>query len=64
MDRYFRISIHVPREGHDGLLVSSIMPTKQISIHVPREGHDNLRVALHLEGGISIHVPREGHDPP
>ena len=34
-----RISIHVPREGHDprrGLFP----PRRGISIHVPREGHD------------------------
>ena len=33
------ISIHVPREGHDGLL-SVGRVSCGISIHVPREGHD------------------------
>ena len=34
------ISIHVPREGHD--LVVLVQPRGElvISIHVPREGHD------------------------
>ena len=33
------ISIHVPREGHDQILVNRRRRT-HISIHVPREGHD------------------------
>ena len=33
------ISIHVPREGHDGLCHVSAL-YQVISIHVPREGHD------------------------
>ena len=57
------ISIHVPREGHDGV-VRGDHAKSRISIHVPREGHDfssnkgeDFRRVL-----ISIHVPREGHD--
>ena len=34
-----RISIHVPREGHDRALCAC-RPVRPISIHVPREGHD------------------------
>ena len=39
MKENYPISIHVPREGHDGF---SNLPTINfiISIHVPREGHD------------------------
>ena len=33
------ISIHVPREGHDGVVMSELR-SEAISIHVPREGHD------------------------
>ena len=35
-----KISIHVPREGHDSGLVSIYNKNIYISIHVPREGHD------------------------
>ena len=34
------ISIHVPREGHDGLGEVVAVTPLRISIHVPREGHD------------------------
>ena len=34
------ISIHVPREGHDGGLRYLSVGGEIISIHVPREGHD------------------------
>ena len=55
------ISIHVPREGDDGL---KWPPTTvfQISIHVPREGDDVLGPGVCKGGFISIHVPREGDD--
>ncbi len=57
-----RISIHVPREGHD-LRRKNRLAVQNISIHVPREGHDRFahleRLSLQM---ISIHVPREGHD--
>ena len=36
-----RISIHVPREGHDHLQRGSYLRKLSISIHVPREGHDD-----------------------
>ena len=56
-----KISIHVPREGHDGLCVSCIK-IMGISIHVPREGHDTVTLNGLAGQIISIHVPREGHD--
>ena len=34
------ISIHVPREGDDGLNSVGKIPEGAISIHVPREGDD------------------------
>ena len=34
------ISIHVPREGHDGFNPQMVVNDEMISIHVPREGHD------------------------
>ena len=34
-----KISIHVPREGHD-MEKSQLEQRISISIHVPREGHD------------------------
>ena len=38
-DRCRRISIHVPREGHDADKLGKLVDAA-ISIHVPREGHD------------------------
>ena len=56
------ISIHVPREGHDGFSALT-QGAVNISIHVPREGHDpNDRASARRVHEISIHVPREGHD--
>ena len=40
-----RISIHVPREGHD-VLRHGMGGRGDISIHVPREGHDRCRPDL------------------
>ena len=58
-----RISIHVPREGHDAAPPPAARPRSDISIHVPREGHDPWQPHPRRRGrGISIHVPREGHD--
>ena len=56
-----RISIHVPREGHD---YARDWANRMflISIHVPREGHDTVLLAKSKNPPISIHVPREGHD--
>ena len=59
---YFKISIHVPREGHDRYITDNGDVTRRISIHVPREGHDNDGNAQLRWIDISIHVPREGHD--
>ena len=60
--RVRRISIHVPREGHDVLAAGCHIKIR-ISIHVPREGHDEATPARpSLSECISIHVPREGHD--
>ena len=38
---YPGISIHVPREGHDGNGHYHAEAYRAISIHVPREGHDS-----------------------
>ena len=58
------ISIHVPREGHDGAVTLDGLAGQVISIHVPREGHDvvSRRYYAAVCLLISIHVPREGHD--
>ena len=56
-----KISIHVPREGHDQYEPDTGF-RHYISIHVPREGHDKNEDAAILNMYISIHVPREGHD--
>ena len=59
------ISIHVPREGHDPIILNMIWRFISISIHVPREGHDDYaRDWANRMFLISIHVPREGHDRP
>ena len=39
-----KISIHVPREGHDAVTTGDFARMAIISIHVPREGHDHCRV--------------------
>ena len=56
-----KISIHVPREGHDDATKRSV-ELVAISIHVPREGHDSFNERYFNDFTISIHVPREGHD--
>ena len=62
-ERLRRISIHVPREGHDPTHGTGGAPYERISIHVPREGHDPDCDKFSVGGDkISIHVPREGHD--
>ena len=62
-DQVSRISIHVPREGHDPTRLYRKNGHFVISIHVPREGHDPpCSVLSHSNSTISIHVPREGHD--
>ena len=56
------ISIHVPREGDDSEIKSSVKNTA-ISIHVPREGDDQeASERINELATISIHVPREGDD--
>ena len=61
--RQQRISIRVPREGHDADFLFHCPYRRGISIRVPREGHD-LKSAPNrgVEIQISIRVPREGHD--
>ena len=57
---YARISIHVPREGHDnkGWLVDYNIG---ISIHVPREGHDlNAEERRTKRGGFQSTCPARG----
>ena len=43
------ISIHVPREGHDGQ-GRDLQSTNVISIHVPREGHDGIAKYSRVNG--------------
>ena len=56
------ISIHVPREGDDGVGIDSARTVLDISIHVPREGDDSCCRMESNGQKISIHVPREGDD--
>ena len=57
-----RVSIHAPREGCDGGLLSSLLQGR-VSIHAPREGCD-LQTKEHERDrlSVSIHAPREGCD--
>ena len=52
--RLQRISIHVPREGHDRRQYKQRDCGKGISIHVPREGHDKLTAALPTMAGLFL----------
>ena len=57
------ISIHVPREGHDDVLVNRLAVRQDFNPRAPRGARlDN---PMEMGSGsqlISIHVPREGHD--
>ena len=53
------ISIHVPREGHDGRTILANQYVPAISIHVPREGHDSLRLtAPRIPANFNPRAPR------
>ena len=56
------ISIHVPREGHDDVLVNCLTIGQNFNPRAPRGARPNLVAFTGNDVGISIHVPREGHD--
>ena len=58
-----RISIHVPREGHDRSKMSVPPLTTRFQSTCPARGTTVFARRLCIRGKeISIHVPREGHD--
>ena len=61
-DQVSRISIHVPREGHDVTAPIAPKPTAGFQSTCPARG--TTTPICHCSRGvlISIHVPREGHD--
>ena len=62
-DNRARISIHVPREGHDVTAPIAPKPTADFNPRAPRGARRRTLQIVYKEEGISIHVPREGHDP-
>ena len=56
------ISIHVPREGHDGNKTSSTDLNKHFNPRAPRGARLGILPDFARDNIISIHVPREGHD--
>ena len=61
-NRMFLISIHVPREGHDLMVLLLVFLVLNFNPRAPR-GARPLRFAFQMQRFmISIHVPREGHD--
>ena len=57
-----RISIHVPREGHDSMSLMDSLSRNGFQSTCPARGTTAGRYILPRERHISIHVPREGHD--
>ena len=57
-----RISIHVPREGHDGAAGSGTRTAKSFQSTCPARGTTGITRESWTTPTISIHVPREGHD--
>ena len=57
------ISIHVPREGHDGGASAPCSPRRSFLSTCPVRGTTRQRRLADAVIAISIHVPREGHDP-
>ena len=57
-----RISIHVPREGHDYLISKPAALRKIFQSTCPARGTTQQKVIQPRSPCISIHVPREGHD--
>ena len=58
----FRISIHVPREGHDDVFVDVRRVPPNFNPRAPRGARQSLFLVYKPFSAISIHVPREGHD--
>ena len=58
----YLISIHVPREGHDGLVSPPPTSTLGFQSTCPARGTTYTDVNSKGNEVISIHVPREGHD--
>ena len=59
---YARISIHVPREGHD-MIPSCCKPdARYFNPRAPRGARRDVGRRTRRGRAISIHVPREGHD--
>ena len=56
------ISIHVPREGHDDVLVNRLTVRQNFNPRAPRGARHQYKWSKLLATTISIHVPREGHD--
>ena len=57
------ISIHVPREGHDGPEIYNDAKEIYFNPRAPRGARQGYLHTIFIAGKISIHVPREGHDP-
>ena len=57
-----RISIHVPREGHDVIVVFCTSFASDFNPRAPRGARQLEKRFISTSGIISIHVPREGHD--
>ena len=58
-----RISIHVPREGHDRRKESKSEKAYEFQSTCPARGTTPTSLPVKATRLISIHVPREGHDP-
>ena len=56
------ISIHVPREGHDHIILAKIINISQFQSTCPARGTTANDYYFETQFEISIHVPREGHD--
>ncbi len=56
------ISIHVPREGHDGSVCSGRVMVLLFQSTCPARGTTIESLDGFRDPVISIHVPREGHD--
>ena len=56
------ISIHVPREGHDGRTWHEFSSFLQFQSTCPARGTTAQACPIPALTVISIHVPREGHD--
>ena len=62
-DTYRKISIHVPREGHDlPRRRRDNYKTFHFNPRAPRGARLTPTVIVDFTALISIHVPREGHD--